>query len=201
MATTESLRIIYLQQHTKCRSSSDTNWQRSQFGLNNDPVCPFRNGIDWLPDQVLTDVGAMPVQEGMYRENGEAGRKSQQVRGPCCSPAVRGLANDAFNCNKVVRNLGVIYDDIIIWKAMWITYARLHKYTKEIFFKNQALYIKKKEIFFKNQALYHERCRRVLSTCLHSFKTRLCKGRIIWPSEIFHRKPATCAIFFSTAGH
>ena len=42
---------------------------------------------------------------------------------------------------------------------------------------------------------------RVLSTCLHNFKTRLCKCGTIWPSKISYRKTATCAKIFSTADH
>ena len=38
---------------------------------------------------------------------------------------------------------------------------------------------------------------RVLSTCLHYFKTRLCKCGTIWPSKISYRKTATCAIFLA----
>ena len=84
--------------------------------------------------------------------------------------------------NKAVRNLGVIFDNTMNREI------RVNKiYTLEE--------------YFENQALYPKRCMRVLSTCIHNFKTRLCKCRTIWPSKISYRKTASCAKFFSTAEH
>ena len=81
------------------------------------------------------------------------------------------LNGELIHLNKLVRNLGVIFDNTINRKSHVDTIC-------------QTVYIHLR-FFFLNQALYHERCMRVLRTCLHNFKTRLCKCRT---SKISYRK-------------
>ena len=84
------------------------------------------------------------------------------------------LNGDLIHPNRAVRNLGVIFDNTM----------NMESHVNKIC---QTAYIHLRNIK-KNQALYHKRCMRVLSTCLHNFKTRLCKYGTIWPSNISYRK-------------
>ena len=75
------------------------------------------------------------------------------------------LNGELIQSNKAIRNLGVIFDNTM----------NMESHINKIC---QTAYIHLRNIK-KNQALYHKRCMRILSTCLHNFKTRLCKCRII----------------------